>query len=559
MTEKRIEHRGRIIRDEIRTKATPRQVWDAWTDPKKIAQWFVDKASGEAKAGGTMTWEFEKFAYVIPYEVKAADPEEYFVLQWNPPEGNPGILEIFIEREGGETVMRLVNSGFREGDEWDAEYEGTVSGWQMSLAILKNYLENYFGQPKTQVLVIRPATFDMKNILPYFREPALLAKWLTTSGAIGKPGEPCNLVLRDDGRVTGHVLAVTRSEAAISWPEMRGTLELKAFPMGPTQKMVGIRGFFWGREAARVKEVESQMAPAVERLVAVLSTTTRSQGQAEAQTETGAAASKTGTRTIVKEIEIAAPVNAVWKALTDSQELARWFPLDARVKPGLGGSVFLSWGPDCEGEARITAWEPGHRLATEDPSGAVTVEWTIEARGGKTLVRVVNSGFTTGTAAEDEMFDSTDYGWGFMLLNLKHYLERHSGTPRQVAWPRKKISVSREQAYERIAGTHGLFAGPGPAQLLPGSAYLAQTEWCDRYSGRVEFVVPPRGFCVTVKELNDALLWLTIEGVPGKHEVQLWLSAYAIPQHQVNEFAKHGAELLERLFSEQAISQKSAK
>ncbi len=239
--------------------------------------------------------------------------------------------------------------------------------------------------------------------------------------------------------------------------------------------------------------------------------------------------------------------------MTDGQELARWFPLEARVKPGEGGSIFLSWGPGCEGEAPISIWEPGRRYAwTEGKPGdpqAPVVEWTIEARGGKTLVRVVNSGFTTGSAAENEKFDSMDYGWVFMLVNLRHYLERHAGTPRQVSWPRKKIAVSREQAYERIAGAKGLFAEGDPAHLGSGADYSGKTAWGETYHGHVKFVVPPRGFCASVKELNDALLWVTIEGVPGKLEVQLWLSAYSIPQARVDDFGRHGTELLERIFA----------
>ncbi len=47
-------------------------------------------------------------------------------------------------------------------------------------------------------------------------------------------------------------------------------------------------------------------------------------------------------RTIVKEIEVAAPLEVVWKSLTDGTELARWFPLAASVEPGMGGKMRLS-------------------------------------------------------------------------------------------------------------------------------------------------------------------------------------------------------------------------
>ena len=45
------------------------------------------------------------------------------------------------------------------------------------------------------------------------------------------------------------------------------------------------------------------------------------------------------TRTVEREIEIDAPLAAVWRAHTDAEEVTRWFPLHARVSPGAGGSV----------------------------------------------------------------------------------------------------------------------------------------------------------------------------------------------------------------------------
>ena len=56
--EKPLEHHGRIFEAEIRTTATPEQVYEAWADPTKIAQWFVDKAEGKAERGATITWFF---------------------------------------------------------------------------------------------------------------------------------------------------------------------------------------------------------------------------------------------------------------------------------------------------------------------------------------------------------------------------------------------------------------------------------------------------------------------------------------------------------------------
>jgi uncharacterized protein YndB with AHSA1/START domain len=263
--EKKFEHLGNLIRVEMETSATPQQAWEAWADPEKIAQWFVDRASGEAKPGGTMTWFFDNFGYVLPYKVLDAVPGELFVLQWDPPQGDSGILEVRIAREGGATRVRLINSGFREDAKWNEEYEDVVSGWQMSLAILRNYLENHFGHTKKQLLVMRPAAFEYVQLRPYFLDASKLSQWLVTAGLIGNQGDACELTMHDSGKLTGRVLAVTKWEVALSWQEIGGTLELKGFSMGP-QRMVGVRCLSWKQTPSEMKQLEGQLGAAVERL-----------------------------------------------------------------------------------------------------------------------------------------------------------------------------------------------------------------------------------------------------------------------------------------------------
>jgi uncharacterized protein YndB with AHSA1/START domain len=272
--DKKFEHKGRIIRAEIETSATPQQAWEAWADPEKIAHWFVDRASGEAKPGGTMTWFFDEFGYVLPYKVVDAEPGKLFVLKWEAPQGGPvGILEVTIERKGGATHVRLVNSGFREDAAWNDEYEGVVSGWKMSLAILKYYLENHFGCAKTALLLMRPASSTYEQLHTYFVDASKLASWLTKSGTIGKVGDACRLELRDGGTfiatLTGRVLADTGREVTVSWEEIGGTLELKGFTMGP-QRMAGVRCISWKLNPEERTRLETQLKAAVERLAGLL-------------------------------------------------------------------------------------------------------------------------------------------------------------------------------------------------------------------------------------------------------------------------------------------------
>jgi uncharacterized protein YndB with AHSA1/START domain len=274
MTDKRedkpIEHIGRILRAEIGTKATPRQAYDAWADPEKIAHWFPDRAEGKAEPGATITWIFDKFNYRIPYEVLIARPAEKFAIRWNPPPGrNPGILEVTISKEGGETVVRLVNSGFREGAEWNEEFEGIDSGWRMSLALLKHYLDKYFGTSRHSFLVMRPAEFSFEQLVPLYRTEPGLKKWLTKSGKYGEVGESFSLELQEGGQASGHVLAKSNRETALSWDEIHGVLELKAFSMGP-EKILCVRGCGWGLRAEKAKEIEAHVERAIGRLAAAL-------------------------------------------------------------------------------------------------------------------------------------------------------------------------------------------------------------------------------------------------------------------------------------------------
>jgi uncharacterized protein YndB with AHSA1/START domain len=263
---KTIEHIGKIIRAEIRTKATPQQAYDAWADAEKIAHWFPDRAEGKAEPGATITWIFDKFNYRIPYEVLIAEPGEKFAIRWNPPPGmNPGILEVTISKEGGETVIRLVNSGFREGAEWNEEFEGVDSGWRMALALLKHYLDNYFGTARTSFLVLRPAEFSFEHVVPLHRTGAGLKKWLTKAGEYGEVGESFALELQEGGKVSGRVLAKTKRETSLAWDEIHGVLELKAFSMGP-QKILCVRGCGWGLHPEKAKELEGQMERALGRL-----------------------------------------------------------------------------------------------------------------------------------------------------------------------------------------------------------------------------------------------------------------------------------------------------
>jgi uncharacterized protein YndB with AHSA1/START domain len=282
-------------------------------------------------------------------------------------------------------------------------------------------------------------------------------------------------------------------------------------------------------------------------------------------------AHRPATRTIEKTIEIAAPLEAVWQALTGAEELSRWFPLEARVEPRPGGKVFLSWGPQCEGEGTIDIFEPLKRLRWREPApvpphtagaapppGAIelpAVEWLLETKGGRTVLRLVNSGISAESWA-DEYHDSLHYGWGFMLANLRLYLERHHGQPRLVAWPRRNVALPRAEAWTRLVAAGGFADLQVLADGRSGDRASLRAAG-DTLAGTVEFLLPPRGFCLRLDDFasgaatparhgNPALLWLSIEGAGAKCEVGFWLSAYSVPRADVDAFGARWQAALEK-------------
>lgn len=136
-------------------------------------------------------------------------------------------------------------------------------------------------------------------------------------------------------------------------------------------------------------------------------------------------------------IEIDAPVEDVWKAITEPGEIERWFAPKMTVEPHIGGTVVADWGPTLEWKTTVEVWEPNRHLRlveTRDrilgPAGEqleprrLVQDYFLEAKGGKTILRFVHSGFGTSRGWDIE-YEGTKGGWASCFLRLKHALERH--------------------------------------------------------------------------------------------------------------------------------------
>lgn len=252
-------------------------------------------------------------------------------------------------------------------------------------------------------------------------------------------------------------------------------------------------------------------------------------------------------RTVEARLEINAPVDAVWKALTDARELARWFPIQARVRPGAGGGIWISWGQPFEGESEIRIWEPNSRLQTGWPFTAtpdsdkamLIVDYHLESRAGKTLLRLVHSGFGVGGGWDAE-YDGVTRGWGFELRGLKHYLENHPGIDRHAVWVRRPTKLKAEEAIARIIGPSGrVFRGPID-DLREGNPYRFVVVGGDtEVAGIVAMNLRPRSFCGNVPSMNNAFFRCDIERIGTGEEAWVWFSTYGLDSATTDRLQRH--------------------
>jgi len=242
------------------------------------------------------------------------------------------------------------------------------------------------------------------------------------------------------------------------------------------------------------------------------------------------------TRSAEGQIEVDATAERVWQGLTDAGELVRWFPLDAKVEPGPGGSFYLSWLNEFAATMEIQVWDPPRHLRTawtfhEEGPTQVT-DYYIEAKGGRTVVRAVTSGFPLDESW-DGWVEGTNRGWAFELRSLKHYLERHAGEPRHVLYLRRRIPLSNQEAWTRLSDDLEL------APWLTG--------------GQVFDERPGSQHAAVVNDPADGLFRVSVEpGGPGtnEREIVLWLSAWGNHERRVEELRSRWAGVLERLFPE---------
>jgi uncharacterized protein YndB with AHSA1/START domain len=132
---------------------------------------------------------------------------------------------------------------------------------------------------------------------------------------------------------------------------------------------------------------------------------------------------------IEREIMIDAPIDVVWRTITEPDQISLWFAdkVELEVKPGARG--YLGFG-DQGGPVVVETVEPPTRLsfrwnhpASEEPAAgnSLLVEFTLASEGEQTRLRVIESGLDPlpwPDADKQRYADEHNGGWADFLNRL---------------------------------------------------------------------------------------------------------------------------------------------
>jgi uncharacterized protein YndB with AHSA1/START domain len=169
---------GRWLEFEVGVDGTPEEVWQAIATGPGISSWYVPHEI-EPRTGGATTSSFGPEPEMqIPGVVAAFEPPNRVCFTGVEAHGTLAFEWLVEARDGGSCVVRLVNTGFGEGDDWDGQYDGMADGWLLFLYNLQLHLRHFRGRRGRAMLPM--------GVFPGPREAA----WATVLGALGFPAEP---------------------------------------------------------------------------------------------------------------------------------------------------------------------------------------------------------------------------------------------------------------------------------------------------------------------------------------------------------------------------------
>lgn len=129
-----------VVEQTLRISARPETVWQYWTDPQRMCEWWGVAAELDPNPGGACRVEMDggpvmrgEFIELVPHE------RIVFSFGWEPTEGGPTVapgstrVEVTLTDEDGDTLLTLRHTGIPA--QYVDEHRG---GWSHFLAVLSD-------------------------------------------------------------------------------------------------------------------------------------------------------------------------------------------------------------------------------------------------------------------------------------------------------------------------------------------------------------------------------------------------------------------------------------
>jgi uncharacterized protein YndB with AHSA1/START domain len=229
------------------------EVWPFLSTSEGMSSWYVGVDFAEQRAGAAVTLNFGA-GMTVPCRVEAYDHHER--VRIGPPEGvdSPRVEEYRVAaREGGGCTVRIVNWGFGDGADWDAEYDAVKKGWGfwgLFLGVLKLVVERFgaYGPGGRSNLLAQSADAS--------------AAWVKLTNALG--GEPVRRAKVGDRLVLGHAPSVEgvvdiaeERMLRLSLDDGRGGIIVLAAVEGTQHVMASISLWSFGARKSQAAELEA--------------------------------------------------------------------------------------------------------------------------------------------------------------------------------------------------------------------------------------------------------------------------------------------------------------
>lgn len=130
---------------------------------------------------------------------------------------------------------------------------------------------------------------------------------------------------------------------------------------------------------------------------------------------------------IEQNVKLKAERSRVFKALTDAEELMKWFPTTVKTDPRAGGKLRYEWKFEASENDGFQDMEYLEFVADEkfshtwDANGQATiVTFTLSGSNGATEIHLTHTGWEEGMEEAVQMHGEI---WAGYMQNLKVYLE----------------------------------------------------------------------------------------------------------------------------------------